>query len=250
MPSAALTIRKLAEEAMKANPKLTRLLTALPRRHGGGGLEPFAQITAKAVGDADVNILNALLDRQVAALRKALKELGADPKRANAAVIATRDNEAIDVRLLIIEPGDIAKGQFASFAAFTESEYFKIANGPHPQRYPYRKMPQPIGHVVEVRDDCTFGEKVTTLPEPKTWIDAPIAWTLLPGVRADVFVLDSIDTNNPLAHPPGSLPNAKKEDPFLNLVAQAIGMSPPSLRHIRAQGEDDGFRDRRGGAIE
>lgn len=250
MTSAAQTIRKLAEEAMKANPQMTRILTALPRRHGGGGLEPWAQVTAQAVGNADVTVLDALLDRQVTALRKAVKELGADPKRANAAIVSTRDGEAIAVHLLIIEPGNVASSQFASFQAFTESEYFRIANGPHPQRYPYRRMPQPIGHVVEISGDGTFGDKVTTIPEPKTWVDAPIAWTSLPGVEADVFVLDSIDTTDPLAHPPGSLPGAEKEDHFLNLVTQAIGMSPPSLRHIRAQGEDDGFRDGRGNVIE
>lgn len=249
MPSTAQTIRQLSENAFRPNPKLTRLLTALPRRNGGGGLEPWSAVSAQAEGDADVDKLNALLDLQVAALRKAVKELGTDPKRTNAAIVAARVGDGIVVHVLLIEPGDMAKGQSASFEASTETEYFKIANGPHPHRYPYRLMPQPIGHIVEVREDGSFGDRRTTVPEPGTWIDAPMAWTAMPNVRQDVFVLDSIDTTNPLQHPPGSLPGSDKEDEFLNLVAAAIGMSPPTLRQIRAQGQDNGFRDGRGNVI-
>ena len=245
MTGPASTIRTVIDQAMAAEPQMTAFMAALANRHGGGGLERGAKANSQSRHeDGEVRSENEMLAALTGPMRKLLKAMDIDPARANAAVMAIRADGGVLVHLVVVRPGDIDKGQFASFEGYTEKEYFSIANGPKPERYPYLKMPQPVGEIVEILPDGSLGKPMVKIPEPLDWVDAPLDWNSIAGLPKQ-YVLPPIGTETKPWSETRDVP-----DPFVTDVLNAVAMEPPGLRDIRRMGVDNGYRDARGNMIE
>lgn len=241
------TIIHGAVAAALAEHGMTMLMAATARRHGGGGLERNAKASAQSRHeDGEVRSEPELLKKLTAPLRRLLKSICIDPARSNAAVVAFKAEDGVRVSLVIVHPGDIDKDQFVSMEAYTEAEYFRIANGPDPKRYPYRKMPQPIGLVVEIRQDGTLGERHETVPPHMEWVDAPVDWNAMAGRPAEMTLPEGVSGKDY----DGALKAWRKTDPFVRDVLQAVAMELPGLRDIRRIGVDNGHRDGRGNVVD
>lgn len=250
MTNPASAIRAAIDQAMDAEPQMTRLMVALANRHGGGGLERGAKANAQSRHeDGEVRSEPDLIKALSAPLRKLLKTIGVDPARSNAVVMALRADGVVRVNLLVVKPGDVDKGQFVSFEGWTEKEWFDIVNGPEPKRYPYLKMPQPVGSIIEIFSDGSLRTPIDHVPAPLEWVDVPIAWDSIPGLTPDL-AMPPQTSRNPTADEYGrQMEIAQAMDPFAKDVCAAIAMEPPGLRDIRRMGVDNGFRDEQGNVV-
>lgn len=245
-----MTIRSLVSQAFSAEPAMTSMFVALGKRHGGGG---FERGKSKPQGqsrcyDGTVSGERDLVAAIAPLLRKAVKQAGQDPAVSNAAIVARRMEEGITIHLLVVHPGNIEQGQWCSFESYTEEEYLKIANGPEPKRYPYKKMPSPVGMIVEMHEDGSLGEPVIQTLAENVWIDAPIAFSTLPGARVNLLVPATLDRTG-VSQEPVRVEDGC-QDPFWSDLGYAIGMEPPSLRDIRRIGVDNGYRDDCGNRVD
>lgn len=253
MSKASSKIRELIDGLASNEPEMTMLMVALQNHHGGGGnewgMKPSSQSRHE---DGEVRSERELLKAVAPSLRSVLKEIGIDPKTANPCIVAFRTGEGFAISILVVSPGDVEKGEWAGYASYTEEEYFKIANGPKPERYPYAKMPQPIGTVVTIGADGALGEPVRTVPPHMEWFYHPIDWNAVAGIPEGMTVPDPVPTTSEKADASAPEPGSadKKLDPFIMDVVVAIGMQPPGVRDIRRIGIPNGFRDARGNVID
>jgi hypothetical protein len=234
---------------MADEPHMTMLMVALPNKHGGGGPETGARLNGQSrIDDGEVRSERELVKAMAAPIRKLLKDVGLDPSITNAAIVAFRVNGKINATALIVKPGDVSKGEFVSFEASTEKEWFSIANGPEPKRFPFSKMPQPVGMVVGIDEEGGLADPIVGAPPADSWIDVPIDWKDVPGLPADLQIPEGMQASR---NGPVRQQDLKRVpvDPFVTDVTRAIAMEPPGLRDIRRIGIDNGFRDESGGMV-
>jgi hypothetical protein len=251
MKSPSSLVRSVVDGFAADEPGLTMLMAALPNHHGGGGLEWGSKASAQSRHeDGEVRSEAGLLKALSGPLRKLMKELGVDPKVSNAAVVAFRTDAGLAITVLLVGPGDVGKGEWAGFASHTEDEWLRIANGPKPERYPYSKMPQPVGTVVGITADGSLGEPVRTVPPHMEWFFCPIDWSAVAGVPADMVIPDPVPEEPQKEGRDGMREDGRKLDPFIENVVVAIAMQPPGIRDIRRIGVPNGFRGPRGEVVE
>lgn len=249
MSVAGQRIRALVDAAMAEEPQITMLMVALPNKHGGGGPERGAKLNGQSrLEDGEVRSERELVKTMAGPIRKLLNDVDLDPSVTNAAVVAFRVGAAITTSVLIVRPGDVSKGEFVSFEAWTEKEWYSIVNGPEPKRFPYSKMPQPVGMVVGIGADGGLSDPIVGRSPADAWIDVPIDWRDVPGLPSDLGIAD---TPMPSRNGPVTERDLKRKpvDPFVTDVTNAISMEPPGLRDIRRIGVDNGFRDETGGVV-
>lgn len=253
MTKASAKIRSILDGLASAEPGMSSFMAALPNHHGGGGLEWGTKAAAHGRhDDGEVRSEREVLKALTAPMRALLKDLGIDPKVSNPCLVAFRGENGLSVTLLVVSPGDVGKDQWASYQSCTEKEWFDIANGPKPERYPYAKMPQPIGTVVEILADGSLGEPSRTLPPTGEWFFCPIEWSAIAGLPSDMLVPDPLpdDAEEREKRDSALRADGKDVDPFVSDVMTAIQMQPPGIRDIRRMGVPNGFRDKRGNVIE
>jgi hypothetical protein len=253
MASPSTKIRDLIDAHMSAEPTTMALMVALVNHHGGGGVEWGSKANSQSRHeDGEVRSEPELLKALSGPIRKLLQEMEIDPKVSNPCMVAFRVKEGIAVSLLVVSPGDVEKGQWASYQSCTEKEWFDIANGPKPERYPYAKMPHPTGTVVEILADGSLSEPSRTVPPTGEWFYCPIEWSAIAGLPSDVLVPDPLpnDAEEREKRDSGLRSDGKDVDPFISDVLTAIQMQPPGIRDIRRIGVPNGFRDKRGNVIE
>ena len=247
MTSPAQAIRTIVENTMTPEPEMTCLMAALANRHGGGGLERQAKPNGQMrFEDGEVRSGNDLIKTMSGHMRKLMKSLDVDPAVSNAAVVGFRTADGIRTSILMVHPGDIEKGEFTSFLATTEAEWFEIANSTN--RFPYSKMPQPVGTIIEIKADDSLGEPVRLAPPQLEWVDLPLDWNAVAGLPPEMRLpYDTSKTPDADTSERGLPPMI---DPFCTDVWNAIGMQPPGIRDIRRIGVPNGFRDERENVVE
>jgi len=251
MSKASSRIRELIDGLASSEPGMTMLMVALQNHHGGGGDEWGMKPSAHSHHeDGEVRSERELLKATAPSLRRVLKEMGIEPKTANPCIVAFRTDAGFAISIVVVSPGDVEKGQWASYASHTDEEYYKIANGPKPERYPYAKMPQPIGVVVEILADGSLGEPTRSAPATGQWFFCPVAWSAVAGMPTDMTPPDPVPTEPETDDETSLRRDGMRIDPFVMDVMKAIAMQPPGIRDIRRIGVPNGFRGRRGEIVE
>lgn len=253
MTKASAKIRSILDAFASAEPGMSSFVAALPNHHGGGGLEWGAKAVAHGRhDDGEVRSEPEVLKALTAPLRTLLKDLGIDPKVSNPCIVAFRGEAGLSISLLVVSPGDVEQGRWASYESCTEKESFQIANGPQPHRYPYAKMPHPIGTVVGILADGSLGEPLRSLPPTGEWFYCPIEWTAVDGIPQDMVAPDPFSkaVEDMGKDRSGLRDDGREIDPFMTDAVLAMQMQPPGLRDIRRIGVPNGFRDGRGNAVE
>lgn len=209
---------------------VTVFMLCLAQRSGIGSVVPRSKPSAHSWReDGEVVSETGLRDALKGPLRKVFTDLGFDKDRSTGAIFARRNEEGVlQVCLISIRLGDIAAGEYASISSETEEESFKIANGPKPHRYPYKKMANPVGSVIQIAADGTLSTRTDLASGTMEWSYMPVPWDALPGMTKD-----DIDT-----------------DPFIRTLWQNLYVEEPFLRDVRRLGVENGFRDERGNVVE